>query len=268
MRSCLAAMLVLVLICPAAVLAFDHQHRLWTEQLQQHVVLVRDGLTSQVDYASWKQDRSGLETYLGQLQAVTVAEYRQWTRPQQLAFLINAYNAFTVALVLNHYPGIDSIKQIGSWFSSPWRQKFFVLLGESRSLDDVEHRLIRGPQGFDEPRIHFALVCASVSCPPLLHESYRGEVLDLQLEQAVTRFLSDPQRNRYNQAARRLDVSSLFKWYGGDFIGFRGNVNVADFFRPYAALLAAHESGRQAIRSARLPVTYLPYDWRLNDWRE
>ena len=95
-------------------------------------------------------------------------------KADRLAFLVNAYNAHTIALVLTRYPDLASIKDLGGWITSPWKQKFFELLGESRSLDDVEHRMIRGGVGAREPRVHFALNCASIGCPALRPEAYRG----------------------------------------------------------------------------------------------
>ncbi|EAT17232.1 DUF547 domain-containing protein [Desulfuromonas acetoxidans] len=255
-----------LVVFPLTSHAFDQHHTQWTDQLQKYVVWVRDGMASEVDYMAWQKDRGALTRYLQQVSAVPEREYQRWSRNEQLAFLINAYNAFTVELVLQNYP-VDSIKEIGSWFSSPWKRRFFMLFGEECSLDDIEHRMIRGRYGFDEPRIHFALVCASVGCPALLDEAYIAIDLDRQLDEAVSRFLSDRQRNRFNVTTGRLEVSSLFDWYSRDFIGFRGGETLKDFFRPYAQRLSGDLVGQKQIGQGRVLLEFLPYDWNLNDHR-
>ncbi|WP_321532737.1 DUF547 domain-containing protein [uncultured Desulfuromonas sp.] len=259
-------LIALLLMFPLTSHAFDQSHAQWTDQLQKYVVWVHNGVASKVNYAAWKKDRGNLNRYLEQLSNVSKQEYQRWSRDQQLAFLINAYNAFTVALVLKNYP-VDSIKEIGFWFRSPWKQRFFTLLGEDRSLDDIEHRMIRGRSGFDEPRIHFALVCASVGCPALPNEAFVAVDLDKKLDEAVSRFLSDRQRNRFNVTTGQLEVSSIFDWYGNDFIGFRGSKTLQDFFRPYAPQLSGDLVGQKRIREGTAPLSFLPYDWTLNDYR-
>ena len=150
-----------LLLAAQAALAFDHAHPAWDALLRAHVALAPDGRSSRVDYAALQGRRAALKAYLAELSAVAPAEYRGWTREQRLSFLINAYNAFTVELVLTRYPDLQSIKDLGSLFQSPWKKEFFTLLGEPRSLDAVEHGLVRAPGAFDDPRIHFALNCAS-----------------------------------------------------------------------------------------------------------
>src|SRR5476651_2001930 len=157
----------ILLTATETALAFDQNHAVWDTLLKRHVVVAQNGSSSLVDYAGLTRDRSALNAYLDGLSAVTDTEYRGWIREQQLAFLINAYNAFTVKLVLTRYPDLKSIKDLGSFLKSPWKKEFFKLLGAERSLDDVEHGLIRARGAFDEPRIHFAVNCASIGCPML-----------------------------------------------------------------------------------------------------
>jgi len=176
---------------------------------------------------------------------------------------VNAYNANTIALVLTRYPDLASIKDLGGWITSPWKQTFVALLGATRSLDDVEHGLIRGGVGKDEPRVHFALNCASIGCPALRPEVYRGDSLDGQLRDQTERFLSDRSRNRYAAGSGSLEVSQIFEWYGKDFERAAGSV--AKFLAPYAAHLSDDAAVRAKIAAAALPVTFLAYDWRLND---
>ena len=144
---------------PVTSAEFDQQHTIWNEVLGEYVVETE--FASTVRYAALKKNPARLEQYLKQITAVSRKDYDSWTRDQKLSFLINAYNALTVKLVLDHYP-VDSIKDIGSLFKSSWKIEFFTLLGEKMHLDHIEHGMIRTTGKFREPRIHFALVCASI----------------------------------------------------------------------------------------------------------
>ncbi|MGH8630760.1 MAG: DUF547 domain-containing protein, partial [Burkholderiales bacterium] len=155
--------------------SFDHAHSIWNGLLQRNVVLVAQGNSSQVHYAGFARDHTQLKAYLATLSAVASSDFDRWTRPQRLAFLINAYNAFTVELVLTRYPELKSIRELGSVFESPWKKEFAPLLGRTRSLDDIEHGMIRTPGAFDDPRIHAAVNCASVGCPMLRNEAFIAE---------------------------------------------------------------------------------------------
>lgn len=263
MKKRLAA-LTLLLIAHAA-FAFDHRHAEWSALLEQHVVLIRNGNASQVDYAGFKTDRAALKKYLDALSAVSEAEYRRWSKPQQLAFLINAYNAYTVELILTRYPDLKSIKDLGSVLQSPWKKMFFTLLGQERSLDDVEHGMIRAPGAFDEPRIHAAVNCASIGCPLLRAEAFVADQLDAQLEDGLRRFLADRSRNRFAAAGNTLSVSKIFDWYQGDFEkGHQGFTSLDATFARYADALGDTPQARDAIRKGGSNIRYLDYDWALN----
>jgi hypothetical protein len=250
----------------ATAFAFDQRHAAWSALLAEHVVVSADGNSSRVRYAGMQADRARLRSYLDTLSAVGEADYRGWPKAQRLAFLINAYNAFTVELVLTRYPALASIKELGSVFQSPWKRKFFTLLGKERSLDDVEHGLIRAPGAFDEPRIHVAVVCASVGCPMLRAEAYTAERLDAQLEDGMRRFLSDNTRNRFDAARGRLQVSKIFDWYGKDFEhGHQGFDSLRTTFARYGQALATSPAAVARIRAGDYVLEHLDYDWRLND---
>ena len=148
-----AVLFVTGLFTTGAQAAFDHSHAKFDALLKQHVTWISDGGASQVDYAAIKRDPSLLKGYLDEIAAVSNEEYGDFTKPQQLAFLINVYNAYTIDFVLTEYPNIDSIKELGSLFSSPWKKKLFPLFGEKRSLDEIEHGMIRKPGDFDDPRM-------------------------------------------------------------------------------------------------------------------
>ena len=263
----LLASLVLTCALPAQA-AFDHRHADWDTQLKQQVVVAASGVSSNVRYAGFKAQRAGLQAYLAALSAVTPQEYGLWTKPQQLAFLVNAYNAFTVDLILTRYPDLKSIKDLGGVFESPWKKKFFRLLGSERSLDDLEHGLIRAPGVFDDPRIHVAVVCASIGCPMLRNEAFVADRLDTQFDDAMRRFLSDRQRNRFDPASGTLAVSKIFDWYQKDFEqGHRGIDSLKTLFARYAERLAETPAAQVDLRAGRYKLTHLDYDWALNDAR-
>lgn len=259
--------LVLACTLPAQA-AFDHRHADWDAQIKQQVVVAASGVSSTVRYAGFKAQRAGLQAYLAQLSAVTPQDYAGWTKPQQLAFLVNAYNAFTIELVLSRYPDLKSIKDLGGVFESPWKKKFFRLLGSERSLDDLEHGLIRAPGAFDDPRIHVAVVCASIGCPMLRNEAFVADRLDAQFDDAMRRFLSDRQRNRFDAAGGTLAVSKIFDWYQKDFEkGHRGIDSLKALFARYADRLADAPAAQADLRAGRYKLTHLDYDWALNDAR-
>jgi hypothetical protein len=265
LRSILLAM---ALLFPFAAQAFDHAHAAWQGLLAKHVKPFAGGNASAVDYAALKSERAALRAYLASLTAVGEAEYAKWSKPQRLAFLINAYNAWTVELVLTKYPDLESIKDLGSLFQSPWKKKFFSLLGQERSLDDVEHGMIRAPGAFDDPRIHAAVVCASIGCPMLRPEAFVAERLDAQLDDGMRRFLADASRNRFDAASGQLRVSKIFDWYARDFEqGHQGYGALKDVFGRHAAQLATSPEARTRLRKGDYRVEFLDYDWRLNDVR-
>ena len=245
---------------------FDHSHVDWTQLLKRHVVLLNDGKASQVRYAGMALDRAPLKRYLQSLSLVEQSAFETWPSSQQQAFLINAYNAFTVELILSRYPDLKSIKDIGSVFSSPWKLQWITLLGRKLSLDEIEHGLLRKPGAYDEPRVHFAVNCASVGCPMLREEAYVANRLEFQLSQQTQRFMSDRSRNRWNNPAARLELSKIFDWYGKDFRqGHKGIASLEAFAASHADLLADAPADRTQLRSRRFDIAFLDYDWSLND---
>jgi len=248
--------------------SFDHSHRAWTELLRQHVVLIDGGSGSQVRYAELKNKRAELKAYLDTLSSVTLPAFEGWSKAQQLAFLINAYNAFTVELILTRYPDLESIRDFGRFIDNPWKKRFFKLLGQEQHLDGLERGLIRAPGVYDEPRIHMAVNCASIGCPMLREEAYVADRLAVQLEEQVVRFLSDRSRNRYDGATHTLEVSEIFDWYREDFSsGFQGIRSREQFFAQYTELLTDDPDGQNLIRSQQAKIRFVDYDWALNDCR-
>jgi hypothetical protein len=212
------------------------------------------------------KDRAALRAYLDTLAQVSEQEFMAWGKPQQLAFLINAYNAGMVELVLTRYPKLRSVWDFGKVFNNPFKKRFITLFGRDYSLDMIEHETIRVPGAYDEPRIHFAVNCASIGCPMLREEAYVGERLKAQLEEQTRRFLSDRSRNRYNAANGSLEVSEIFKWYREDFEkGYRGIRSREQFFAKYAAQLAENPQHQKQLRERKPDIRHLDYDWDLND---
>ena len=209
---------------------------------------VHDGV---VDYAGLKVQEAALNDVLDAMAAIDPAKL---SREDRIAFYVNAYNAWTIKLILQHWPGIRSIKEAGSFLRSPWKQDFVRLDGKTISLDGVEHGILR--RQYSDPRLHFALNCASMSCPPLAGVPYAGARLDDQLNAQTAAFINDPAQTFV--ADGRLHVSKIFDWYGED---FGGEAGVWTFIRRYAGPgLAKAMDG--------LPshgLVYMDYDWSLND---
>jgi len=245
---------------------FDHQHTIFNDLLKKHVRWNQVKTASTVDYKGFLSDRKVLKTYLDSASAVTSPDFAKWSKPQQLAFLINIYNAFTIELILTKYPDLKSIKDIGFFFKSPWRKKFFILFGKKTNLDEIEHDIIRQKGIYDDPRIHIAVVCASVGCPALRNDAFTAAKIDAQLDGNVHIFLSDRTRNRYNTSTKKLEMSKIFDWYNEDFsVGYRGIRSLPFFLGQYAKLLADNPIDQQKIKQELVDITYLDYDWRLND---
>jgi len=237
----LAAVILLTALPTAAGERVDHG--IYAELLSRYV---KNG---EVNYAGFKTDEARLDQYLDTL---AQAEPELLAREEQFAYYINAYNAWTIKLILTAYPGISSIKDLGGFFQSPWKKEFVRMGGREVSLDHIEHGILR-PR-FRDPRVHFAVNCASKSCPPLLSEPYRGDRLEDQLTRVTTDFLNQPANSRLD--GRRFWVSSIFKWFAEDF-----NHDVLGFYLTYAQgdlkqkLLADRD---------RIELRYLDYDWSLN----
>jgi hypothetical protein len=249
--------------------ALDPSHKAWDDLLKKHVRYAQDGNASKVDYAGFARDHAQLKALLDDYQKVTRAEFDGWSKPQQQAFLINAYNAFTVEKILTRYPKIGSIREFGNVFGNPWKDKFFTLFGQPASLDLIEHETLRKEGVYDEPRVHVAVVCASIGCPMLSRDAFTAANLEGQLESGMQRFLSDRTRNRYNPQAKKLEVSRIFDWYGKDFEkGHKGYTSVRATLAKYADLLADKPEDRDSVRDQKADVTFLEYDWSLNDAKQ
>jgi len=238
---------------------FNHDGEIWSKVLSDYTdanaMFAYKKLVSDLKANS----KHPFNTYLTQLQAVSRAEFDQWSRQQQMAFLINAYNAFTVKLIVDHYP-VKSIREINVRFlvvPKPWDLEFFSLLGgEIKSIDPIEHEYLRPI--YKDYRIHAAVNCASISCPPLRREAFVAERLDEQMNEQMRLWINDESRNKFNATTGEVSVSKIFDpaWYGKDF---------ADWGEGVPAVLKRYgsdEVGKALDKGGR--IRYLPYDWGLN----
>ena len=244
---------------PAFAQGFDHAYKAWDVLLKKHVAPLQGGKASQVRYAEFAQDRAALKAVLESFSKVPEGEFNAWSKQQRMAFLINAYNAFTVEKILTRYPNLKSIRDFGTVFGNPWKDKFFTLFGREAFLDQIEHDTLRKPGAYNEPRVHYAVNCASIGCPMLREEAFTADRLERQLEEQAVRFLSDRSRNRLNPENGRLEVSKIFDWFKEDF-GVR-----EQYFANYAKLLSDAPEQQKAVAEARAPLAFLDYDWNLND---
>ena len=219
-------------------------HSIFAELLGRYVH------NGQVNYDGFQLEEDKLDRYLAVLEAV---DPQTLSKNEKFAYYANAYNAWTVKVILSKYPKIGSIKELGIFNTGPWKKKIVRLNGQVLSLDNIEHDIMR-PQ-FKDPRVHFAINCAAYSCPPLRSEPYIGSRLDAQLDDATKAFINNPGRN-YLQGDT-LYVSKIFKWFAEDF-----NDDPYSFVLQYAE---GRFKSELVARGAGVKVKYLPYDWSLNN---
>lgn len=217
-------------------------HEQWTNLLQKHVN--PDGW---VNYDGFIKDSLQLNNYLQQIESNYPNE-KNWNREQILAYWINAYNAYTVQIVIRNYPvaSIKDIKPGVAFLNSVWDIKFITIEGEQLDLNNIEHNILRK---MNEPRIHFAVNCASYSCPKLLNTAYEAATIDNQLNQQAIDFINDPKRNVIT--AEKADVSSIFNWFTGD---FTNDGSLKDFLNKYSKVPITENTG----------INFLEYNWNLN----
>ena len=252
---------------------FDHSHAAFERLLKR---FVENGL---VDYRGLLAESDAFYAYLQALGDADRASMHRWSREQQMAYWINAYNAFTIQAVIERYP-ITERSFVGLFFprnsilqiSGIWTRLAFNAGGQQVTLGHIEHEILR--KAFDDPRIHFAIVCASSSCPALRADAYRFDILDRQLHEQTTAFINDPRRGvRWDKANKRLYVSKIFKWFKSDFqssqaIG-RSSYMTNQTPNPVVAFIRRYlgsETIKEALATNRnVRLSYLPYDWRLNE---
>lgn len=221
-------------------------HAIWQELLQKYVTA-----TGKVSYKGFIQEKQKLQTYLNLL-SNSAPDRSIWSKEEQVAYWINTYNAFTVKLIIDHYP-VKSIREIKPTVNIPlvntvWHIEFFKIGGKPASLDEIEHKILR--KEFDEPRIHFAINCASFSCPILLNEAFVPEKLESQLDRASRQFINDPHRNRI--AEDKAEISQIFSWFQED---FTKKGTLIDFLNHYSKVKIKPNA----------KISHLDYNWSLNE---
>jgi len=212
-------------------------HSAWNDLLHKYV-----DAEGNVDYAAIAKESEKLEAYLGHLDAN--APSKDWSKNEKLAYYINLYNAATVKLIVDNYP-LKSIKDL----KDPWDSKWVLIGGEKHSLGNIEHKILRK---MNEPRIHFAINCASYSCPKLVSKAFLPETMEEQLETATIDFINDNSRNKIS--GKKAQLSNIFKWYKGD---FTENGSLVDYLNRYSNIKA----------DKKAKISYLTYDWGLNESR-
>lgn len=218
-----------------AVTAPTNNHAKWNVLLQKNVS--KNGI---VNYKSFQKDSNQLQSYLNELSANVPT--KAWSKNATLAYWINVYNAYTVRLILDNYP-LKSIKDI----SDPWGKKFFSLGNKKYSLEEIEHEILRK---MDEPRIHFAINCASFSCPNLLNEAYTEEKLEQQLVAVSKSFINDKTKNSISP--NKIEISKIFDWFAGD---FKKKGSMIDFLNQYSTVKI----------NTKAKINYKDYNWNLNE---
>ncbi|MDW3197449.1 MAG: DUF547 domain-containing protein [Cytophagales bacterium] len=221
-------------------------HEIFDVLLKKHV-----DASGLVSYRGFEKDREQLDQYLDLL-TDNPPNDQHWTEPEKLAYWINLYNAFTIDLILDHYP-VESIKDIGAkvqvpFVNTPWDIKFIEIAGEKYDLNNIEHNILR--KIFEEPRIHFAINCASMSCPKLRAEAFKASKLEEQLQEQAVEFLNDPARNLISPD--KAEVSKIFQWFSGD---FTKSGSLREFLNQYVQQKILEEAD----------IDYMDYEWSINE---
>lgn len=224
---------------------FDHSHNLFNQLLNKHVSI--DG---SVNYKGFLTDSSQLNAYTKSLSSNEPNE--SWTENQKKAYWINAYNAFTITLIIRNYP-LNSITDLHPTIKIPgistvWHKKFFNINGKPQNLNNIEHEILR--KQFNDPRIHFAIVCASFSCPQLLNDAFIASKLDHQLTTQGIQFINDLRKNKIN--SDKVEISKIFQWFKSD---FTIDETLIQFLNKFSTI-PINENAK---------ISYLSYNWNLNE---
>lgn len=210
-------------------------HNIWDGLLKKYVSI--DG---NVNYKDFKKNANVLNTYIDYLS--TQIPSKKWSKQEQLAYYINLYNANTIKLIIDNYP-VKSIKDI----NNPWSKKHIKIGDKAFSLSEIENDILRK---MDEPRIHFAINCASASCPRLLNTAYNSENVEELLEKATKDFIANSEKNKISK--EKIQISKIFKWYKSD---FNQKGSLIDYINKYSTEKILPDAS----------ISYLEYDWGLNE---
>jgi len=253
---------------------FDHSYSTYNNLLNKYVKNAR------VDYQGFIDSRAEFETFLKSLGEVQEGDFQNWTEQQKLAFWINAYNAFTIKAIIDHYPINRGFSVVGIFYAPSnsilqikgvWTKLQFRAVGRMVTLDEIEHQILR--KKFNEPRIHMAINCASISCPDLSNEAHRADKLEEQLTSASANFVNNPQKGvLIDQESRKVKLSKIFKWFGEDFMQNYGSDVLSSEYSlkenavlNFAAQYLESKKAREYVMKNRVKIGYLDYDWHLNE---
>ena len=256
---------------------FDHSYSTYNSLLNKYVK------NAKVNYEGFIDSRAEFKTFLKALGSVNENDYEGWTEEQKLAFWINAYNAFTIKAIIDHYPIKRSFSLVGIFYAPSdsilqikgvWTKLQFRAAGKMVTLDEIEHETLR--KKFNEPRIHMAINCASLSCPDLSDEAYVPERLEQQLAQASINFINNPDKGVFvNEQNGKVKFSKIFKWFGDDFINNYGSKKL---FNNYSLKQNAvlnftvdyleSQQTKEYLMNNKLKIGYLGYDWHLNEQKD
>jgi hypothetical protein len=244
---------------------FDHEHAAWSGLLKEFVH--EGGL---VDYQGLSKQRTELNRYLRSLETVTPREFAKWSGTQRQAFWINAYNAYAIRLILDNYP-VESIKDLGGFFSSVFSKEFIPLQrlasvdkrskaggSDKLTLGEVEHDILA--QISKKPLFHFAIVCASWSCPELLNEAYTAKKLEKQLDRQTRLFLADGTKNNQRVERGKLRISKIFDWAEDELETYPGGIR--GLIKDFGPATVVNAAG-----FGKVKWKYRDYDWSLNEWK-
>ncbi len=232
--------------------------------------------TGMVNYKQLKAHREKLDTFVTTMSKLDPSSYNRWREKEKIAFWLNTYNALTLKVIIDNYPikpsffrsriyPKNSIRQI----PGVWDKMTFNVMGKDLTLEHIEHNVLR--KKFDEPRIHVAMVCAALSCPPLLNEPYEGRKLDEQLNNRARRFLGNPDKFKINRENRRVYLSPILKWFADDFVNKYGTEeHIGKQSKKTSAILNftadyLEKSDKDYILAGEFKIKYLKYDWSLNE---
>lgn len=254
--------------------SFDHSYATYNSLLKRYVINAR------VNYEGFINSRAEFETFLRALGSVDENVFESWTEEQRLAFWINAYNAFTIKAIIDHYPIKRSFTLVGIFYAPSdsilqikgvWTKLQFRALGNMVTLEEIEHETLR--KKFNEPRIHMAINCASISCPDLRNEAYTPEKLEEQLADASINFVNNPDKGVYvNEQSGKVKLSKIFKWFGDDFINNYGSKKLFNNYSlkenavlNFTSEYIESEEVKEYLMNNKLKIGYLGYDWHLNE---
>ena len=240
-----------------ALATLDHSHKNWDQLLKKYVVIKDD--YNRFGYKLLKSssmDKQIFEAYLDELSSVSIADYKSFNNNQKLAFLINAYNAFTVDVILSRYP-IKSILNIGFAGQGPWKKKNIDFLGSKMSLHQIEKDYLIDK--FNAPEIHFAINCASIGCPSIQPYAFVAHEIDRQFDGSAKYFILNKSKNYYDSNNKVLKISKIFDWYADDFEKKFGSV------KKYLAPIISQGDEKARNRILKAKINYFNYDWDLNE---